>query len=204
MNASSRNSIVIAFLVMALMAGWAISNVWNAERAAPRYALVLPEPMALDDFHLTDQDGKPFDRRSFSGQWTLLFFGFTHCPDICPATLQQLSMARQSLQEAGQTVPQIVLVSVDPDRDTPDLLRAYVEHFGDGVTGVVGPVNEIENLARTLGVYFEKMPSETEDYSVAHSAHVMLIDKSGRYSAVFSPPHSVEHFVHDLSMIMRP
>ncbi|MEQ8206963.1 MAG: SCO family protein, partial [Woeseia sp.] len=102
-------------------------------------ATVLPDSRALPPFELIDDSGQPFGNQRLAGNWTLLFFGFTHCPDICPATLQQLSIARQQLAEKGiEPLPEIVLISVDPERDTAEALSAYVRNFGDHVTGVSG------------------------------------------------------------------
>ena len=104
-------------------------------------------------------------------------------------------------------LPDILLISVDPERDTVDLLQQYVSHFGEGISGATGTIAELSKLTRTLGVYFEKQPaaSETElqDYNVAHSAHVIVIDRRGDYYAVFSAPHSIEAFVTDMPILMR-
>ena len=132
------------------------------------------------------------------------FFGFTHCPDICPATLQMLSTARRTLagDDDSATLPDILLISVDPDRDTPEILRDYTAHFGDGVSGATGPYTELAKLAGMLGVYFEKEETDSKNYNVVHSAHVFVIGPERKYNAVFSAPHSVKAFVSDLPIVM--
>ena len=105
----------------------------------PRAAFVLPETSPLPAFSLLDQSGTSVDASAFLGHWNLVFFGFTHCPDICPATLQILSAAKRALAEDGhEPLPRIVLVSVDPDRDTPETMGRYVDYFGDGNLGITG------------------------------------------------------------------
>jgi len=207
MAAFSRNAFrvtgVAALVALAVAGGWLLRERWVSARV-PQYAMVLPETAALPDFSLVDQDGHPFGPRSLVGHWSLIFFGFTNCPDICPATLQVLSIARQRLAELNQEAPEVILVSVDPDRDSPDILRRYVGHFGDGVTGVTGDMEELRKLTSALGIYFGREPEDSpgQNYNVAHSAHVVVIDGHGRYAAVFSAPHSVDAFVTDLPVLM--
>lgn len=173
----------------------------NRPAADVQHATVLPEPMPLPDFSLLDQTAATFDRNAFRGHWSVVFFGFTHCPDICPATLQQLALARNAVR-TGNTgeFPQIVFVSVDPDRDTVDVLASYVGHFGDDVTGVSGDIVELRKLTSAIGIYFEKT-SAGENYNVDHSAVVLVINPDAEFHALFSAPHAVDHFTHDLPLI---
>jgi len=201
---------LILVLVAALGVGVWLINRQPAPPAAPQYALRLPETLDLPDFQLLDQDGHPLDNDWFNGRWTMVFFGFTHCPDICPVTLSMLSAARVRLskQRPDQQLPDILLISVDPDRDSPASLKQYVAHFGEGVSGATGSLQELRKLATTLGVYFEREGGEGNepdmDYNVAHSAHVIIIDDHGNYSAVFGPPHSIDAFVTDMPLLMTP
>lgn len=190
------------FIVLAL-AGGAIFTYLALNRSAAnvQFATVLPEPMTLPDFSLLDQTGADFDRDALRGQWSVVFFGFTHCPDICPATLQQLALARNAARTSGAgTFPQIVFVSVDPDRDTVDVIASYVEHFGDDVIGVSGDISELQKLTSATGIYFAKTSADG-DYSVDHSAAVLVINPDAEFHALFSAPHAVEHFSQDLPLI---
>lgn len=196
----------LSALVLALAA--VAAGAWFAARALeepspPRFATVLTEPRTLPEFSLIDQDNRPFDTARLRGHTSLLFFGFTHCPDICPATLSQLAAARRQLAASGDgaELPQIVLVTVDPERDTPEVLERYVEYFGEGVTGVTGAVEEIRALAEPLGVYFEKSPLG-DDYTMGHSTAVLVIGPDTALRALFSAPHQVDAFVHDLPILM--
>lgn len=169
----------------------------------PETATVLPVAAELEDFSLLDQHGNEFSKEDFGGHWNLLFFGFTHCPDICPLTLQVLADARRSMTENGaETLPRIVLVSVDPERDTPAIISQYVSHFGADVVGVTGNLQEIRKLTDGLGIYFEKSNISDENYSVDHSSVVIIVNPDSQFHALFGAPHIAENFAHDLPLIM--
>jgi protein SCO1/2 len=158
--------------------------------------------MALPDFLLVDQDGAVFNKASFEGRFSLVFFGFTHCPDICPATLQQLSVVRTRMVEAGIEAPDVVLISVDPKRDTPAALKQYVGHFGEGFIGVSGDLPELRQLTGRLGIYFEYADGEGDNYNVNHSVVVIVVNKQAEFQAVFSAPHDIDKIVNDVQVLM--
>ena len=195
--------ILVAIGLAATLAAGVFLALRMQTPAEPHSALVLPAPNPLPEFNLVDQHGNPADRSVFEGQWDLVFFGFTHCPDICPTTLQVLSTAKTALEERGQSpLPRIVLVSVDPERDTPEIMRKYLDYFGDGNLGITGTLEEVTKLTAGLGIYFEKQSADGDDYVVDHSAAVLVIDPDGGFHALFSGPHVVENYVHDLPIIM--
>lgn len=198
-----KNFIVAIVLAIALSAGIFLATRLQTP-AALHSAFVLPAPAPLTEFSLVDQAGNTITGDSFRDHWNLLFFGFTHCPDICPATLQVLAAARSQLAAAGQApLPRIVLVSVDPERDTPELMGKYVDYFGDGNLGITGSIDELKKLTSGLGIYFEKQPGQGDDYAVDHSAAVLLINPDGDFHALFSSPHTIENYVHDVPLIME-
>ena len=199
---SLRNILIAIVLAVALAAGLVVATRLSAP-AELRTALVLPAPNALPEFELLDPLRNTVNRETFLGQWSLMFFGFTHCPDICPLTLQTLAAAQSELDADGQQpLPQIVLVSVDPERDTPQLIGQYVAHFGGGNLGVTGSLDELTKLTSALGIYFQKQPGDGESYAVDHSAAVLLINPNGEFHALFSGPHVAANYVHDLPIIM--
>ena len=208
MASSTKTLTVIALTIAALIGSVLLISSLQVPTPEPQHALRLPEPMPLPEFELLDQDGNQLTNTWFDDQWTLVFFGFTSCPDICPATLQVLSVARAQLasNDPDRELPDILLVSVDPGRDTPETLLPYVAHFGDGVSGATGSLEELTKLTTTLGVYFAiedpASPDDSDNYNVAHSAHVVLVDNHGRYHAVFSAPHTVDAFVTDVPVLM--
>jgi len=199
---SLRNLIIAVALAIALAAGAFVAIRMQAP-TAPVTALVLPTPNPVPEFSLLNQQGEAVDQRVFEGQWDLVFFGFTHCPDVCPTTLQVLAAAKKSLADSGrETLPRIVLVSVDPERDTPELLGKYVDYFGQGNLGLTGTLEEIRKLTGGLGIFFEKRPGDDENYNVDHSAAVLVIDPNGGFHSLFSGPHVADNYVHDLPLIM--
>lgn len=194
---------IIAIAIGLALAAGTFVALRSQAPSAPEFALVLPAPNPVPEFSLMNQHGAPIDQTVFEGQWDLVFFGFTHCPDICPTTLQVLSAAKVALQEKGQSpLPRIVLVSVDPERDTPEILGRYVDYFGEGNLGITGTLEEVTKLTSGLGIYFERQAADGENYAVDHSAAVLVINPDGGFGALFSGPHVVENFVNDLPIVM--
>jgi len=201
--ASLRN-ILATGLVITAFAGGTLFMVlaFQGPRGQPLHATILPQAASLPRFSLLDQNGAVFNNESLNDHWSLIFFGFTHCPDICPATLTQLAMARSQVLAGGEgTFPDIVLISVDPERDTPEVMAAYIGQFGDGLTGVTGSVTELRKLTSALGIFFENAVDEHGNHGVNHSAVVIMINKHGEFHALFSAPHNVDHFVADIPLI---
>jgi protein SCO1/2 len=198
-----RNFAVAFLLGAAIAAGLTLALRLGDGPAVPVRATVLPAGNSLPAVTLLDHNGTAIDHTVFEGQWDLVFFGFTHCPDICPATLQILGQARKQLAADGQDpLPRIVLVSVDPERDTPEIMKQYVSAFGDDNLGITGELAEISKLTDALGIYFAQAPTSDGGYSVDHSTVVLVVNPQGRFQALFSAPHQVENFVHDLPLIM--
>jgi protein SCO1/2 len=199
----ARNLIAALLLGTAIAAGLALALRNAGETATPLTATLLPAGNELPDFTLLDHDGTPVSRSIFAGQWDMVFFGFTNCPDICPATMTVLGQAKRELDAQGQhPLPRIVLVSVDPERDTPEAMARYIGYFGDGNLGLTGELEEIGKLTGALGIFFQKAGTEDGSYGVDHSTVVLVIDPEGRLKALFSAPHRVENLVHDLPLIM--
>jgi protein SCO1/2 len=199
----SRKYFIVSVAICAIAAGTWLSL--EVMRPAPvlQTATLLPAATELAEFSLLDQQGNSFTRDGFKGRWNLVFFGFTHCPDVCPITLQVLANAQKLLAaEAQGDLPRIVLVSVDPERDTPEILGQYVSHFGDDTIGITGELDEVRKLTDGLGVFFEKSAGDDENYSVDHSAVVIVVNPDGKFHALFGAPHKAENFAHDLPILM--
>lgn len=156
-------------------------------------ATVLDKPRPLAPFKLADHDGKPFDEQTLKGHWNFMFFGYTHCPDVCPLALTVMRSVWQQLPQQADdpAAPRMFFVSVDPDRDTAELLKQYVSYFDPSFIGVTGTADEIDKLTGQLGILygFEDKKANSEQYNVNHSAQIILIDPQGRMRAVISPPH---------------
>lgn len=194
----------IGLLVIALLLA-AGTGAWVARQALRQPATVelatgtrITPPRDLPRVSLVSHRGEPFRHDGLTGHWTLMFFGFTHCPGICPTTLATLVDVRKRLHElAASEQPQIVLVSVDPERDTPERLAGYVAQFDPSVVGVTGPSAAIDEFAASLGIARRKIPTGGEDYMVDHSAVVLLLDPQARQAAVFSPPYKADQLAAD-------
>jgi protein SCO1/2 len=155
--------------------------------------VLLPEPRPLEDFALTDMNGKPFDLKRLNEGWSFIFFGYTHCPDICPTALTTLRLAAKQLEqgEGNYRDTRFVFISVDPRRDSLAQLKQYVGYFHPDFLAATGDKGQIDTLARQLGaVYMFDGDTDSEDYIVNHSASIVLVDPQGRWVGRFNPPHS--------------
>lgn len=148
--------------------------------------VVNPEPAAVPDFTLTDQGGKPLAFSSLRGSPVLVFFGFTHCPNVCPTTLGQLKLLHEA--EGGSLrAARILFISVDGDRDTPARLASYLKPVSSGITGLTGnPKDTAQIAARFAAVFFREPPGKDGGYNVMHSTQVYAVDKAGRLRATFN------------------
>ena len=142
------------------------------------------------DFSMVDHNGKPFTQDNLKGKYALVYFGFTHCPDICPTGLMIISNALKSLNGKAEKI-QPVFVSVDPERDTPDILAQYVQAFHPSFIGLTGSLEQVQQIADAYKVYFSKVEDEDSalGYLVDHSGYIYLMDPKGEYLAHF--PHNV-------------
>jgi cytochrome oxidase Cu insertion factor (SCO1/SenC/PrrC family) len=144
-------------------------------------------------FHLVDHSGTPVSEADYRGRWMLVYFGYTFCPDVCPTELQTIAAA---LDKLGADAPKVVplFITVDPGRDTPEVLAKYVKLFDDRIVGLTGTPAQIADVARAFRVYYAKVtPKDDAPYVVDHSSFVYLMDPKGRLSALFSQDTSVDN-----------
>jgi protein SCO1/2 len=158
----------------------------------------LPRARALAEFHLQDMSGREFDLNNLRGHPTLLFFGFTNCPDVCPTTLSTLEQVQRQAPLAGA---QVVFVSVDPERDSDASLQAYLGAFDKNFVGVRGERTALAPLLRSLNAIAVRQDLPGGGYTMDHSATLYLLDTQGRLVAVFSPPFSSTKLTADLHQI---
>lgn len=200
-----RRTAFVTIGIMAFALGLGAGYLWQRQAAVPllERATLLTSPQALPEFKLQDQEGAPFTNERLKGRWTLAFFGYTHCPDVCPLTLRVFKGLYERLGETGyREDTQVLFVSVDPERDRPEQLKRYVQYFDPSFLGVTGSPQELSKLTQALGIYYE-LRGTGKDYLVDHSAAVVLIDPEGRRHAVFSPPHEVPVLARDYLAIRR-
>ena len=145
-------------------------------------------------FKLTDHTGQIVTEAIFTGRASAVFFGFTHCPEICPTTLNDLANARQALAE-GREKLQIVFITLDPERDTVEVLKDFIPYFGEQVTGITGKPENILQLARDWGIFWERIQTSGGGYTLDHTATVFLLNEQGRMTGtidIAEPPDVVE------------
>lgn len=195
-----RLPIVLAiFAAVAAGAGLALCERGSA-RPVLRAGTALPEPRFLPDFALSDQAGRPFAPASLKGRWSLVFTGFTHCPDVCPTTLALMASLRRRL---ARDDIQFVFVSVDPERDTPAVIANYLGHFDAKLVGATGSRGEMERFTAGLGLAQVRNPGVGGEYSVDHSTALVLIDPDGKLAGYFQAPHRAQAISEDLAKLPR-
>lgn len=181
-------------LAAALAAGlglWAAQRYFEPPRPAwpaLRTATLFPQTRALPPFRLETAAGA-FDNASLRGHWTLVYLGYTHCPDVCPTTLQFLGVASKAWKQLPAAIrPRVVFVSVDPQRDTPAHTGEYARYFGADFLGATADEKTLEAFARSLGMVFLKVPgADPKNYAVDHSASVSLVDPDGDMAGLIRP-----------------
>ena len=159
---------------------------------------VFPRPRPLADFALVDTQGAPAPAASLRGHPTLAFFGFTHCPDVCPTTLALLANVQKQVAQPGLKV---ALISVDPERDSPEQLGRYIASFGGDLIGLTGPAPEIVKTMKTFGVAASRVDLPGGSYTMDHSATIFALDKGARIVAVFTPPFNAAALTRDVAKL---
>jgi len=153
------------------------------------------------DFRLTDDNGKAVTGADFRGKVTVMYFGYTHCPDVCPLTLTQLHVVLDRLGAPADRV-RILFVSVDPARDTPAIMHAYVNAFDKRAVGLVGSDRDVETLAKRYRSAFTREPDRGDgNYEVSHSSAIYIFDGSGKARLLATPSASQDDIVHDLHLL---
>jgi protein SCO1/2 len=200
-----RNTVLVIVSAIAVMLGLFVSNVMTPKQlTADQYQTLgyygFPEPRTIKPFSLLDEAGNTVGTADLKGQWSLLYFGFTFCPDICPTTLGVLNRAVKQTQ----IPPQIVLVSVDPERDTPAVLAQYLSGFNKSFKGYTGTFDDVVGLATNVNVAFGKIPGAMPGtYTVDHSSSIVVVDPFGRYAGFIKQPHQAEKIASIVDSLQR-
>lgn len=169
-------------------------------------ATLLPEAKPVQPFKLEDASGQAFTNKQLEGHWSMVFFGYTHCPDVCPTTLQTLAttLKHMSQTDPEQELPQVIFISVDPERDSMDRLKQYVGYFNNKFIGVSGDPTQLQALSSQLGIIYAKVKTGSDgDYLVDHSAAILLFDPDGQLRALFSVPHDPDKISRDFLAIKK-
>lgn len=193
-------------VIVAFAAGLLLARLMAPERFEPpqtERASVLPEPRPLPPLQLVDQDGRALPADYFEGHWTLVFFGFTQCPDICPTTLATLAQTvRQLADLPAAERPRVLLVSVDPERDTAEQLAAYVRFFDPAFLGATGSLEATAATAAAFGVPYAKVTLPEGGYTLDHGSGIFVVGPSGGMRAYLSAPHDAATIARDYRRIL--
>ena len=201
-------------LVAALFAGLGLLAAYQLLGRDPTPAppalqtvTLLPQPRELPAFNLRQSDGTPLVPGELAGHWTLVFLGFTFCPDVCPTTLAELAQAQKQWEALPEsTRPRVLFVSVDPERDTPGKAGEYAHAFHPDTLAATADVPALEKFATSIGFVFMKVPGRNfeqnpQDYSVDHSANIAVLDPQGRLAGLIRPPFQPQAIAADLALL---
>ena len=183
-------AIVVGMFVVSVVREPQLSDDALRERGV----FLLPKPKELAPFSLFDHLGNPFTRERLEGRWTFAFFGFTHCPDVCPTSMSVLGQVDRELVKAGQGAEgfQGILVTVDPERDTAEELGGYATVFSDRFLGVLGSREALAGFAQQVNVAFAKVPTPDGRYSVDHTGNIVIFNPRGHYHGFIKLPHKAQ------------
>jgi protein SCO1/2 len=205
-----KNRITIIFLLafIALTVGLYVKSVMTASHldTSKLNATLLDEPRAVSPFQLIDHQGQAFTRERFSGRWNLVFFGFAHCPEMCPTAMNEIAKTFTLLEaEQVKQYPQVVFISIDPERDTPAVLKNYLSQFNPAFIGVTGKKDQIEALTKELGIVYLKtqMAEGSKEYDINHSGTIVLFNPAGKIAGFMSLPHKATQIAADYKLITR-
>jgi protein SCO1/2 len=202
-------------LLIALAAGLgllAAQKFFGSASVSPQWpqtqaVTLFPQPRTLPPFSLRQSDGTQLASGELNGHWTLVFLGFTFCPDVCPTTLTELAQAQNQWKSLpDSTRPRVLFVSVDPERDTPTRIGEYAHAFHPDTLAATADVPALEQFAKSLGFVFMKVPGQgfvenPEDYSMDHSSAIAVLDPQGRLTGLIRPPFKPQAIAADLQML---
>ena len=194
---------IVAFVLGLVAARWLL-----APHAVPApvtdNATILQPPRVIDALDLLDADGRPFTAASLRDHWTVVFFGFTHCPDVCPTTLTVMSQMKKQLADLPATQqPRVMLFTVDPERDTPERLREYVRFFDPSFGAATGTAEGVRQAAAAFAVPFAKVTLPQGGYTMDHGAGVFFVGPDGAVQAYSSPPLRAESLARDFRRLVQ-
>ncbi|ASP38045.1 hypothetical protein CHH28_04825 [Bacterioplanes sanyensis] len=195
---------LLMVLLIALAAGLLSAQQNQPARLLQQDGLVLfPRPLPVSDFAFVDEHGATAARSDLQGRWQLLFFGYTYCPDICPMTLTHLNRSWQRLTPGQQQQLGVAMVSVDPQRDTPESLHLYMDYFNPEFRALTGNQAALQTLATELHAVYNRVERpDGQAYLMDHSANLAILDPQGRYRGYISPPHDPERLVPLLKLLL--
>ncbi len=208
----TRKQITVAILVaiVALVFGLTVNRVLSGKGHGDPAAMIdagiilLPQSRTLPDLSLTNQLGEQVQVDELKGKWSLLFFGYTFCPDICPTTLAQLRELKSKMPKEAVDNLQVVLVSVDPNRDTPEQLKKYLGYFDPQFHGLTGELASIQKLANAVSIPFIPGDTSKENYTVDHSGNLVVIGPDGTQRGFIRAPLNNAKLAVQIPQMVKP
>jgi protein SCO1 len=199
---------IIAVALLALLLGlWVRHNLQpKSVQLTLHTATVFNQPRSISPFQLTDDNGQPFTLENLKGHYSLLFFGFTHCPDLCPTALSMLNqMYKKLASQPSLPLPQIVFISVDPEQDTPAVIKTYLSSFNSAFLGATGSKQQIDQLTQEMSVLYAKVTQagDATHYTIDHSGTIILVNPKGEFYGVFTLPHDAQQIAADMQSILH-
>jgi protein SCO1/2 len=197
---TTKTVLLIGAGLLAVIAGIWLGQATQKDQAAAEkppaiQGAILAQPRALQNVQLKSVDDTVFDLKDFKGQWSLVFFGYTNCPDVCPTTLNVLNQVDKLMEEQGLAPPRIIFISIDPQRDRLDLIDQYVKYFNKRFIGITGDQQNLASISRQMSVVYAKAPgtdgSMSEDnYLMDHSSSLVLLNPEAQVQALLTSPHT--------------
>lgn len=199
--------LAVAGVLIGLLGGWLTIQIATGKLNFGPYeyrGIVMPDSEPVIDFTLTAHNDDNVHLSDLRDQIVLLYFGYTYCPDVCPTTLASLAQALDELKQEEKEQIQVVMVSVDPERDTPKTLEEYLTHFDPSFLGLTGTEQELATAAESFGIFYQKGPGSVESgYLVDHTATVSVLDKDGRLRLLFPFGTPPEDIAADLQHLLK-
>lgn len=206
MHKQPRMLLITIAIVAALLGAWFAQIIRSTTHPLPTLVAgtLLPAPRPMPAFALLNTHSQPTTQALFVGRWSIVFFGYSSCPDVCPTTLMQLAQVNKTLADLdANTRPQFVFISVDPKHDTSNQLAAYLNFFSPEFVGLTGTQQQIDALTKTLGVPVMYQALDNGAYTIDHAATLFVVDPQARLSAVFTPPYNVSVLAADLRRLVK-
>jgi protein SCO1/2 len=200
--------IMIVSAILAITAGLMLGQYTSGDsdsdlKPVKIQGAILPKAKIIDDFNLINQDSKAITKDEFKGHWSLLFIGYTHCPDVCPTTLAVMNQVYEFMEKQDIQPPEIVFLSIDPERDTADVLKPYVDYFNTHFLALTGSLDEIQKLTGQLNVMFRKAAGASgdvtaDDYLMDHSSALILFNPEGNMQSILTAPHTPANIIDSI------
>lgn len=189
--------IIIAAVMAGIWLGYSTQNLdqTGADKTPSIQGAILPRARALKEVSLQSTNNQPFTLKDFKNHWSLVFVGYTNCPDVCPNTLLVLSQVEKLMVEQDLAPPHVIFISIDPQRDKPELIDQYVKYFNNNFIGITGDKKNLASITKQMSVVYAKAPGadgtiSDENYLMDHSSSLILLNPEGQVQSILSAPHT--------------